>query len=139
MINLELFALFPVPVLVVRYLLDDLPDLRAKVLFQLLRGGIGILDGIMQNGCLQRGQIGHAAHAGEKFRHFHRVVDVGERRCTLTALIPVLTGGELDGLQYLRHRLDVIRGHFLFVLIHEGLLNRSISFGTHSYAESMIG
>src|SRR5690606_40588441 len=72
---------------------DDRRDLDAEVVLDLLEGGAGVLDGVVQ----QRGGDGHVVEAevGDDAGDGHRVLDVGLAR--VARLPPVGLGGPQVG------------------------------------------
>jgi hypothetical protein len=75
-VDLQLLARGLVERLVVGHFLDQLPNGSSKLLFQFLRCGLRVLDGVVKDCGHQRHHIGHATDVREQMRDRNRMVDV---------------------------------------------------------------
>jgi len=77
MLDLEALPFGLGQALVVRHFLHEHPDLVPETALQLIRRGIGVLDGVVQHRAHERHQVAHATDGGQHRRHFDGVIDVG--------------------------------------------------------------
>ena len=99
MFDLEAHPLTLRQPLVIRDFQDDARDLLAKNCGQLLRRRFRVFDRVVQDRGLERNGIFNAAHLREQARDPDRVIDVGRCFRAFPPLVPMLHGGEVEGLE----------------------------------------
>lgn len=87
------------------HLLTDFCHLFAKLLFEILRRHVRILDRVVQDGRLQdldgRVRVQARFRRGEQEGDVDRVLDVRGTGCRLATLLAVRDGGEMGGFEQL--------------------------------------
>ena len=111
LVDLQALALLLGQRLVVRHLGHEGGDLGPEALLEILVGGVGVLERVVQQAAHQQHDVLAAGRLGEQGGHLGQVVDVGLGPLALAPLRDVLAGGVVGGAR----QLDQIGAHQLLL------------------------
>ena len=95
--NLQPLPLCRRELLIVCDFFHDPSDLHAEVGVEFGRGGLGVLQRIVENGCLEGHDIGHPTFPSKQLSDFDEVIDIGRSLGPFAPLITVFVCSKVEG------------------------------------------